>query len=652
MKKEYFNIPNLMGYFRILMIPFFLFLYYRADTNGEYLAAFLVLGISYLTDFFDGKIARKFNMVTDWGKMLDPVADKLTQAALGIAVTFKYPFILWFLLLFLVKEAYMAVMGLYLIKRGNAVNGAQWYGKICTAAVDIGIFVLLVCSDLSYMTANILIIIMMLVMFLTLIRYILFHISIITGRDKKWGGKFIAIGCVAFLLYVIIGAVVPYINQPEVSDSYKESFNVNDFYSDDISCDRAAIIEDNGEALAERVRMIESAKESVIISTFDFRSDTSGKQMIAVLKAAAQRGVSVRILMDGFNSWTHMEGNPYFYVLAAEENVTIKIYNKINILTSWKGMSRMHDKYMIVDESVYILGGRNLFDCFLGDQESFKNHDRDVLVYNTGGEDSSLYQVKKYFSDIWELDYCSVWKDSSWIGRIPSVKTAAKELDELYTAMRQQNSEWFDTTNLWQDTKPVNKITLLANQTGLYSKEPYVFYGLSELMKNADKEVIIHTPYIIANNMMYQSFKEICTQDFQVTIMTNSAGNNGNPFGAVDYVLNKEKILATGLDVLEYEGGISYHGKSIVIDDDIAIVGSFNMDMKSMYQDTELMLVVQSEEVNAQLKENLLSYQQYAKQAEINENEFNELVGENVSLKDKILRNLIKFFNPLLRFLM
>lgn len=652
MKKEYFNIPNLLGYFRILMIPVFLFLYYRADTNGEYIAAFLVLAVIYLTDFFDGKIARKFNMVTDWGKMLDPVADKLLQAALAVAVTFKYPLIVWFLVLFIVKEIYMAVMGLYLIKKENAVNGAQWYGKVCTAFVDIGIFVLLLCLDLSYMAANIFILLMMLVMCLTLIRYILFHISIIKGKDKKWGGRYIVMGCVLLLLYIIIGAIVPYIKQPQVSESYKESFNVQDFYSGDISCDRAMIIEDNGEALAERIRMTEYAKKSIIISTFDFRSDTSGKQLIAALKAAAQRGISVQILMDGFNSWTHMEGNPYFYALAAEENVTIKIYNMINPLMSWKGMSRMHDKYMIVDDSVYLLGGRNLFDCFLGNQDSFKNHDRDVLVYNTGGAESSLYQVKNYFMDIWELDYCRVWKDSSLNSMIPSVKKADRELDELYAHMRQENSEWFDITNAWTDTKPVNKITLISNPTSLYSKEPYVFYGLSELMKNADKQVIIHTPYIICNNMMYKSFSEICSKAPSVTMMTNSSANNGNPFGAVDYALNKEKILNTGLNVLEYEGGISYHGKSIVIDDDIAIVGSFNMDMKSVYQDTELMLVVQSEEVNAQLRENLLSYQQYAKEAELNSDEFSQLVGKNVSIKERLQRYMIKLLDPLLRFLL
>ncbi len=85
-KKEYFSIPNLMGYFRILMIPVFLYLYGKANSKREYLWAFLVLGISLLTDFFDGKIARKYHMVTDFGKALDPVADKLTQGAVALTI--------------------------------------------------------------------------------------------------------------------------------------------------------------------------------------------------------------------------------------------------------------------------------------------------------------------------------------------------------------------------------------------------------------------------------------------------------------------------------------------------------------------------------------------------------------------------------------
>ena len=75
--KEYFSIPNLMGYFRILLIPVYLFLYIRAETTEEYYMAAVVMLVSFLTDLFDGKIARRFDMVTEFGKILDPVADKV-----------------------------------------------------------------------------------------------------------------------------------------------------------------------------------------------------------------------------------------------------------------------------------------------------------------------------------------------------------------------------------------------------------------------------------------------------------------------------------------------------------------------------------------------------------------------------------------------
>lgn len=182
MKREYFSIPNLMGYFRILMIPVFLFVYYHADSREDYIAAFVILGISLLTDFFDGKIARKFNMVTEFGKMLDPVADKLTQGALAIAVMFRYPMMASFLVLFLIKECYMSLMGLYLIKKKHVRNGAQWYGKICTGVVDIGVVLLLLFPNLPDQTANGLIIVMMAFMIFSLVNYFRFHVAVLKSE--------------------------------------------------------------------------------------------------------------------------------------------------------------------------------------------------------------------------------------------------------------------------------------------------------------------------------------------------------------------------------------------------------------------------------------------------------------------------------------
>ena len=146
------------------------------------------------------------------------------------------------------------------------------------------------------------------------------------------------------------------------------------------------------------------------------------------------------------------------------------------------------------------------------------------------------------------------------------------------------------------------------------SKEPVVWYQLGELMKNAKNRVKIHTPYIICNDMMYNTWEEIAENVSDFSIMTNSVANNGNPFGAADYAKNRNRILSTGINIWEYEGGYSYHGKSILIDDDLSVIGSFNMDMRSAYLDTELMLVIRSKDINKQLEEGMMEYERVSRQ--------------------------------------
>ena len=639
MKKEYFNIPNMLGYFRIVMIPVFLYLYF----HEQYLISFIVLAISLLTDLFDGMIARKLNMVTDFGKILDPVADKLTQASLTIAVVYHYPLMYIFLIIFLIKEIYMAIMGLDLMKK-NVIKGAILQGKICTVVIDVGIFILLLFPKMNYSIAYIIMAVMIINVIYTFIKYIQFHLSLLKGKTFK--NKAIFIGFGLFLSYIIIGAVAPYIKQPEVSQKHKEEFNIEDFYGEHTSNDRASILEDNQIALEERIRLIENAQKRIILSTFDFRSDVSGKQIISSLIQASNRNVKVQILMDGFNFFTHMQGNPYFYSLVSQDNVEIKIYNHINILTPWKIMSRMHDKYLIADEEVYILGGRNTFDYFLGNGDSYKNYDREVLVYNSGSDDSSIYQILDYFYSIWNQQECQLWQPKQWIYKTQQVKEANKELNMIYDDMINEHKEWIIKEDYNQKTVKVNHIQLLSNPTVLYSKEPTLFYDLTQIMKQAQNKITIHTPYIICNEMMYNSFETIC-KNKEVSLMTNSSINNGNPFGAVDYALNKDKILSTGLNILEYNGGVSYHGKSILIDNHISIVGSFNMDMKSVYQDTELMLFIDSEEINQQLAINM---ENYHKECEENK-EASLLYEKDMSIIKKIQRFILKYLDPIFRFL-
>lgn len=171
-KKEIFSIPNLMGYFRILLIPVFCYLYLTAENEHEYFLAALVVLISSLTDLFDGKIARRFHMVTELGKALDPIADKLTHAALAICLATRYP-LMWVLIALLaVKEGYMGIMGLIFLRKGKMLNGAMWFGKVCTAILFAGLFVLFLFPEIPMFFVNGIIFGMMIVMGITLCMYI------------------------------------------------------------------------------------------------------------------------------------------------------------------------------------------------------------------------------------------------------------------------------------------------------------------------------------------------------------------------------------------------------------------------------------------------------------------------------------------------
>ena len=142
-KKVLFNIPNCFCFFRILLIPLFLYVYFVADFKNRYLVAAFVLVISGISDFLDGFIARKFNMVTDFGKFIDPVADKLTQFVVAITLLFSYPLAWVLLIIIILKDLMLAIVGLYLYDYGLKITGASWWGKIATAYFYVIVIVLI-----------------------------------------------------------------------------------------------------------------------------------------------------------------------------------------------------------------------------------------------------------------------------------------------------------------------------------------------------------------------------------------------------------------------------------------------------------------------------------------------------------------------------
>ena len=130
--KKVFTIPNVLSMFRILLVGVFGYVYWTAESQADHNFAIGVLVVSGLTDFLDGKIARKFNMISELGKVLDPIADKLTQAMVACCLALHYgPMKLLFLVLF-VKEITQLCYGAYAVKKAGRNDGAKWCGKITT----------------------------------------------------------------------------------------------------------------------------------------------------------------------------------------------------------------------------------------------------------------------------------------------------------------------------------------------------------------------------------------------------------------------------------------------------------------------------------------------------------------------------------------
>lgn len=143
------TVPNALSLIRIILIPVFLVLMLK----GHYVAAIIVIAVSGLTDFLDGKIARKFNQISNLGKLLDPIADKLTEITLAIAYFFLFHRMggtlgafSWVFWLFVLKEVLMIVGGVYLLSHDITPMPAVMAGKVATFAYYLVMLALLLFS--------------------------------------------------------------------------------------------------------------------------------------------------------------------------------------------------------------------------------------------------------------------------------------------------------------------------------------------------------------------------------------------------------------------------------------------------------------------------------------------------------------------------
>lgn len=152
-KKDLFTIPNWLSLFRLLLIPVYVVIYLNAEESVDYAIASAIFAVSCLTDAIDGKIARRFHMISTIGKFLDPVADKATQFTLIVCLAIKHPVhnpMLWVLAgLMIIKESFQLIAGIIQFRKGKMLTGALLSGKICTAILFISLIVMVLMPELN-----------------------------------------------------------------------------------------------------------------------------------------------------------------------------------------------------------------------------------------------------------------------------------------------------------------------------------------------------------------------------------------------------------------------------------------------------------------------------------------------------------------------
>lgn len=142
---QFFSVPNILSYIRLGMIPLIVWVY--CSLQDYYLAAILMV-LSAATDVVDGWIARHYQMITDWGKIIDPIADKLTQIAIAFCLAWRFAPMRYLLILLVLKELYMGIIGMVFIHKTDTVEGSVWYGKMTTVLFFLVSMALLLMPEL------------------------------------------------------------------------------------------------------------------------------------------------------------------------------------------------------------------------------------------------------------------------------------------------------------------------------------------------------------------------------------------------------------------------------------------------------------------------------------------------------------------------
>ena len=352
-----------------------------------------------------------------------------------------------------------------------------------------------------------------------------------------------------------------------------------------------ALVEDAHTSAKLRLELIRNAEESILISYHTFADGIYSSMFVSELMKAADRGVHITFMNDGMIGGLCSGSRKIARIMNSHENFEMYFYEPFSLIP-YRWHNRLHDKYLLVDGKHLLTGGRNISDkTFMPD--GFRKEvvfDRDIFI--EGEKDRGIMQSVAF--------YDSALKSSKCTKRMKRGKVPREKIDELIR-LGEENAE--KHPELGGDVESltffkVDSIRLISNPIGRGSKKDLIWQEILSIAREKPGKLIIQSPYIVPFN---SQLRDLYALGKETVFVTNSLRTTPNLPAYPHYLRNRYKIQDIG-NIYEYALEGSVHSKSMMIGDDISIIGSFNFDPRSLHLDTETMYVIESREFKEYLE--------------------------------------------------
>lgn len=397
----------------------------------------------------------------------------------------------------------------------------------------------------------------------------------------------------------------------------------------------------NIDAWAARWRVLSDAKESIDVVTFILHDDLFGRAFLGMLVRKADEGVRVRLLVDSTGTMHAGSDRIDARVLAAldrRDNVDVRSYNPLTKalpdiakdLSLLPAAAANHDKILLVDGRLAIVGGRNFADEYYGDpaDDPVVFHDKDLLVDSSEVARALRTAFERELFD--ESTQPIVEEAQPAVGGDADLLAAAKVMDEALRAMPIEETS-LPPAALPSTQAPVPKQRTLphddaqgmllfprmrgALHESLEDKPGYqgevrvldscsqagcrkndINAGLMRLVESARDEIVIENPYLMLSSPGLEVLQHAAARGVKIRLLTNSPASSDNAVTQAFFLAQWPKILAAvpTLRLFVMAESHNVHGKAVVIDGKVAAVGSYNLDVLSASMNSEIVGVVWS----------------------------------------------------------